>query len=81
MNRLKLDENLSRRLKDEIAALGYDAVTAGDERLLGRSDIVIAEAARAEGRVLLTLDLEFADMRKHPPGSHPGIVLFRPPAM
>jgi predicted nuclease of predicted toxin-antitoxin system len=61
MIRLKLDENLSRRLKDEIAALGYDAVTAGDERLLGRSDIVIAEAARAEGGILLTLDLEFAD--------------------
>jgi hypothetical protein len=24
------------------------------------------------------LDVEFADLRKHPPGSHPGIVLFRP---
>jgi len=26
----------------------------------------------------LTLDLEFGDLRKHPPGKHPGIVLFRP---
>ena len=28
--------------------------------------------------MLLTLDLEFGDLRKHPPGGHPGIILFRP---
>ena len=27
--------------------------------------------------MLLTLDIEFADLRKYPPGSHPGIILFR----
>jgi hypothetical protein len=26
----------------------------------------------------LTLDLEFGDLRKYPPGRHPGIILFRP---
>jgi predicted nuclease of predicted toxin-antitoxin system len=37
-------------------------------------------AARAalEQRMLLTLDVEFADLRKYPPGSHSRIVLFRP---
>lgn len=28
--------------------------------------------------MLLTLDLEFGDLRKYPPGGHPGIILFRP---
>jgi hypothetical protein len=28
--------------------------------------------------MLFTLDLEFGDLRKYPPGSHPGIILFRP---
>ena len=31
--------------------------------------------------MLFTLDIEFADMRKHPPGNHAGIVLFRPRSM
>jgi len=31
--------------------------------------------------LLFTLDLEFADLRKFPPGTHPGIVLFRPLSM
>jgi hypothetical protein len=28
--------------------------------------------------MLMTLDVEFADLRKYPPGSHPGVILFRP---
>lgn len=31
--------------------------------------------------MLFTLDLEFADLRKYPPGDHPGVVLFRPKSM
>jgi len=76
--KLKLDENLSVHLKGILSSMGYNARTAGEEELLGRPDIEIAAAARKEERVLLTLDLEFGDLRKHPPGSHPGIVLFRP---
>lgn len=78
MTSLKLDENLSRHLATALAALGHDAHTVGDEGPLGEPDPVIARAARAEGRMLFTLDREFADLRKYPPGSHPGVVLFRP---
>ena len=76
--RLKLDENLSRHLKPILIALGHDALTTADEGLLSRPDIEVASSAAREGRILLTLDIEFADLRKYPPGSHPGIVLFRP---
>jgi predicted nuclease of predicted toxin-antitoxin system len=76
--KLKLDENLSRHLKPVLTAQGHDVLTAADENLLSRPDTEIARAAAAEQRMLLTLDVEFADLRKYPPGSHPGIVLFRP---
>jgi predicted nuclease of predicted toxin-antitoxin system len=49
--------------------------------MLGRSDIELGSAAKNEGRMILTMDLEFADLRKFPPGSHPGVLLFRPRSM
>ncbi|MGE5294315.1 MAG: DUF5615 family PIN-like protein [Solirubrobacterales bacterium] len=76
--KLKLDENLSRHLKPALTDLGHDVLTAADEGLLSRPDVEVAACAARENRILLTLDVEFADLRKHPPGSHPGIVLFRP---
>jgi predicted nuclease of predicted toxin-antitoxin system len=76
--KLKLDENLSRHLKPELIELGHDVLTAANEHLLSRPDTEIARAARHESRMLLTLDIEFADLRKYPPGSHPGVILFRP---
>ena len=76
--KLKLDENISRHLKGNLLALHHDVATAAEEGLLGRPDTEIAKAAKAEQRILLTLDLEFADLRKYPPGTHPGIILFRP---
>ena len=76
--RLKPDENLSIRLKDPLVSLGFDVCTVFDEGLCGASDISVAQAATEEERILLTLDVEFADLRKHSPGTHPGVVLFRP---
>lgn len=76
--KLKLDENLSRHLKPLLAAEGHDVCTAEDEGLLSQPDPIIAKAASREERLLFTLDLEFGDLRKYPPGSHPGVVLFRP---
>jgi predicted nuclease of predicted toxin-antitoxin system len=76
--RLKLDENLPIHLKAPLAALGHDALTTHDESLLHRPDTEVAAAAAAESHLLPTLDVGFGDLRKYPPGSHPGIGLFRP---
>ena len=76
--KLKLDENLSRHLKPSLLTLQYDVSTAAEEGLLSQPDPVVGAAAKSEERMLLTLDLEFADMRKYAPGNHPGVVLFRP---
>jgi predicted nuclease of predicted toxin-antitoxin system len=78
--KLKLDENLSRHLKSMLTGLGHDVLTAADENLLSRPDTEVAAVCLKEGRMLFTLDIEFADLRKYPPGDHPGIILFRTPS-
>jgi hypothetical protein len=42
--RLKLDENLSRHLKQVLAALRHDVTTAGEENLLSQPDTVMGSA-------------------------------------
>jgi predicted nuclease of predicted toxin-antitoxin system len=79
--KIKLDENLSRHLKDPLLQLGHDVSTALQEGLLGKVDIEIGAAAKSEDRMTFTLDLDFADLRKFPLGAHPGIILFRPRSM
>lgn len=79
--RVKLDENLSRHLKTNLQHLGHEVETVGEEGLLSRPDVDVAAAAASERRMLFTLDLDFSDTRTYPPGSHPGIVLFRPGSM
>ena len=76
--KIKLDENLSRNLKTALLDAGHEPSTAADENLLGKPDIAIASAAKSENMILFTLDVAFADIRRFPPGTHPGIVLFRP---
>lgn len=76
--RFKLDENLPVELVAELARLGHDADTVHAEELTGEPDPRIVEAASAEGRILLTLDKGLADITAYPPGTHAGIVLFRP---
>lgn len=76
--RFKLDENLSRHLVETLKEVGHDAETAADEGLAGSTDEVLGAAAAKEGRLLLSLDVGFADLRRFPPGSHSGIVVFRP---
>jgi predicted nuclease of predicted toxin-antitoxin system len=55
--KIKIDENLSRHLKDPLAQLGHDVSTALEEGLLGKVDIEIGVAAKAEDRMIFTLDL------------------------
>ncbi len=75
--KFKLDENLPEDLADLLGSFGQDVATAAKENLSGADDLVILKEAIAEGRLFLTLDLGFADIRKFPVGSHSGIVVFR----
>jgi predicted nuclease of predicted toxin-antitoxin system len=78
--KLKLDENLSRHLKSTLAVLGHEVDTVAEECLLSRPDSDIAAAAKTESRVLFTLDLDFADLRRFPPGVTRASCCFSPSA-
>lgn len=75
--KIKLDENLPARLVGILAAHGHDVHTVPGENLAGRPDGDICQAAVAEGRFLVTQDLDFSDTRRFAPGTHPGILLLR----
>jgi len=59
--------------------LGHDAHTVADEQLSGASDQTLLQACRTEGKNLITLDLDFSDIRAYAPGTDPGIWVLRPP--
>jgi len=67
--KIKLDEDISRHLKPYLQQAGHYVFTAADEGILGKSDVEVGAAAKPEGLILFTLDLdlEFADFRKFPP--------------
>ena len=75
--KIKLDENLPTALTELLRAAGHDAVTVADEALSGSNDPKVLQVATSESRTLLTFDLDFADIRRYPVGSHAGIVVFR----
>ena len=75
--RFKIDENLPVELADELRAAGHEAATVDDQRLVGASDCHLPEVCKAEGRVLATLDLDFADIRTYPPEEYPDLILLR----
>lgn len=60
--RFKLDENLPGDAEALLESSGYDAETVLGERLGGGPDLEVLDASRAEGRILVTLDLDFADI-------------------
>ena len=74
----KLDENLSDAAAVQLRENGFDAHTVHDEGLAGTTDDVIASVAAREGRILITLDLDFSNIRAYPPADHAGIVVLRP---
>jgi predicted nuclease of predicted toxin-antitoxin system len=75
--KIKLDENLPEELGEILAEGGHDVHTVRGESLTGEDDGIIFSAAVNEGRMLLTQDLDFSDIRQFKPGTHPGIVLIR----
>ena len=75
--KVKLDENVTTAAVMLLADHGHDVDTVPSERLTGAADAVVMEACRSDGRMLVTFDVGFGDVRAYPPGSHHGIVLIR----
>jgi predicted nuclease of predicted toxin-antitoxin system len=75
--KFKVDENLPAEAAVILRGAGFAADTVGEENLSGAGDEVIASASSSENRILVTLDLDFANIRAYPPGEHSGIVVLR----
>ena len=75
--KIKLDEMLPAALVEILSNLGHDVETVPIEELSGKPDDVIWEAAGSENRFLISQDLDFSDIRRFAPGSHPGILIVR----
>lgn len=73
----KLDENLPRDPAALASDRGHNAMTVGDQQLSGQSDDHIAAVCRREQRILVTLDLDFADIRLHWAIESPGVIVIR----
>ena len=63
----KIDENLPVEV----------AETVHSERVTGVSDQQLSEICQQENRILMTLDIGFANIRTYPPQDFPGLVVIR----
>ena len=73
--KLKLDENIGRRGLKAVRDAGHDAMTVLDQGLRGVTDQDLFEICRREGRALITLDRDFAQVLRFPPHTTSGIVV------
>lgn len=65
--KFKTDENMPYEVAEILSKAGHDALTVLCQELGGQSDDRIAEVCKAEGRAIVTLDLDYSDIRAYPP--------------
>ena len=75
--KFKIDENLPSELAELLVSAGHEADTVFDEGLAGESDDRILTACQKEKRVLVSLDLDFSNVRAYPPREYDGLVVLR----
>jgi predicted nuclease of predicted toxin-antitoxin system len=72
-----LDENLSPLHAQTLRGLGHDAISVAALGLSGADDPAVRAAAIEGGRILVTLDGDFANVLRYPPAGTPGVLRFR----
>ncbi|MDE2475141.1 MAG: DUF5615 family PIN-like protein [Alphaproteobacteria bacterium] len=77
--RFLVDANLPRSIVPLLLKRGHDVEFARDSGLAAASDQDIATRAKLTDAVLLTRDLDFADIREFPPEDYAGLVVLRLP--
>jgi predicted nuclease of predicted toxin-antitoxin system len=77
--KFKLDENFGTRTQQLFRAAGHDVSSVEGQKLCGCTDQRLFEVCEHDGRCLVTLDMDFGDVTRFPPGRSPGIVVLRLP--
>ncbi|MBL8092019.1 MAG: DUF5615 family PIN-like protein [Anaerolineales bacterium] len=75
--KFKIDENLPVDVAKLLKQAGHEADTVHDEGITGADDITISKICKKEKRIIITLDLGFADIRTYPPADFEGIIVLR----
>lgn len=75
--RFLVDMPLSPRLAAWLNENGHDAAHASAVGLHNSKDYLIIQAARREGRIIITADLDFPQLLAISRAADPGIILFR----
>jgi predicted nuclease of predicted toxin-antitoxin system len=73
----KLDENLPPSAAELLSGLGHDVMTVYDQGLQGCADPEVLTACQEEGKVLLSLDLDFSNILVYPPDRYAGLIVLR----
>lgn len=72
-----VDENLPIDLAELLRQAGHDVVTLSDHHDAGERDALLIRSCQQDESILVTLDVDFADIRSYPPSEYPGIIVFR----
>ncbi len=72
--KFKVDENLPEAAAKILRDAGFDAETVLNKGLGGALDTTLAAVCKEEVRALITLDLDFSNIRTYPPKEYPGII-------
>jgi predicted nuclease of predicted toxin-antitoxin system len=76
--RFKTDENLPIQIADWVRQQGHDALSVAEQGLAGFADPAVAAVSQVEKRAIVSLDLDFSDIRRYPPENYAGIIILRP---
>lgn len=77
--RFFLNHNLSLETTKLFWSLGFDATDTREHGMEMASDFEIAAYAAREGRIVVTFDNDFGDIRDFPPGVYPGVIRLKLP--
>jgi len=75
--KFKIDQNLPLEFEGILSSNGHDAISVFNQGLNGATDEKIVSICHAEGRALITADLDLSDIRTYPPQESAGYIVFR----
>jgi len=75
--RFKLDENLGSLGKALLESDGHNVMTVAEQNLCGIPDERLYQVCKEEDRILITLDRDFSEVLRFPPGGCAGIIVLQ----
>jgi predicted nuclease of predicted toxin-antitoxin system len=75
--KFKVDENLPEELTQLLRKAGWDSASVVEQDLGGAQDPRVAQVCSSEGRILITFDRGFSNIKIYSALNLPGIVVFR----